>query len=37
VGAVPAPLPYASGLERLALPGPQRLLEALEWVMAYDG
>ena len=37
VGALPAPLPYASGLERLALPGPQRLLEALEWVTAYDG
>ncbi len=35
VGAVPAPLPYAPGLERLALPGPERLLEALEWVMAY--
>ncbi len=37
VGALPAPLPYASGLERLALPGPERLLEALEWVMAYEG
>jgi 2-oxoisovalerate dehydrogenase E1 component len=35
VGAVSAPLPYAHGLERLALPGPDRLLEALEWVMAY--
>ncbi len=35
VGALPAPLPYARRLERLALPGPQRLLEALEWVMAY--
>jgi pyruvate/2-oxoglutarate/acetoin dehydrogenase E1 component/TPP-dependent pyruvate/acetoin dehydrogenase alpha subunit len=35
VGAVAAPLPYAHNLERLALPGPQRLLEALEWVMAY--
>ena len=37
VGALTAPLPYARGLERLALPGPQRLLEALEWVMAYKG
>ncbi len=37
VGALPAPLPYARGLERLALPGPERLLEALEWVMAYEG
>jgi pyruvate/2-oxoglutarate/acetoin dehydrogenase E1 component/TPP-dependent pyruvate/acetoin dehydrogenase alpha subunit len=36
VGALPAPLPYARGLERLALPGPERLLEALEWVMAYE-
>jgi 2-oxoisovalerate dehydrogenase E1 component len=35
VGALSAPLPYARRLERLALPGPQRLLEALEWVMAY--
>jgi pyruvate/2-oxoglutarate/acetoin dehydrogenase E1 component/TPP-dependent pyruvate/acetoin dehydrogenase alpha subunit len=35
VGAVAAPLPYAHNLERLALPGPERLLEALEWVMAY--
>jgi len=35
VGAVPAPLPYARDLERLALPGPERLLEALEWVLAY--
>ncbi len=35
VGALPAPLPYARNLERLALPGPDRLLEALEWVMAY--
>jgi pyruvate dehydrogenase E1 component beta subunit len=33
VGARPAPLPYAAGLERLALPGPDRLLEAIEWVM----
>ena len=37
VGALPAPLPYAKGLERLALPGPERLLEALEWVTAYQG
>ncbi len=37
VGALAAPLPYARGLERLALPGPDRLLEALEWVMAYNG
>ena len=36
VGALAAPLPYARGLERLALPGPDRLLEALEWVMAYE-
>ena len=35
VGALPAPLPYAAPLERLALPGPERLLEALEWVLAY--
>jgi pyruvate dehydrogenase E1 component beta subunit len=35
VGALAAPLPYARGLERLALPGPERLLEALEWVVAY--
>jgi acetoin:2,6-dichlorophenolindophenol oxidoreductase subunit beta len=37
VGALPAPLPYARNLERLALPGPERLLEAVEWVMAYKG
>ncbi len=37
VGALAAPLPYARGLERLALPGPDRLLEAIEWVMAYPG
>jgi 2-oxoisovalerate dehydrogenase E1 component len=37
VGALPAPLPYARSLERLALPGPERLLEAIEWVMAYKG
>jgi 2-oxoisovalerate dehydrogenase E1 component len=36
VGALPAPLPYAKRLERLALPGPERLLEAVEWVMAYS-
>jgi 2-oxoisovalerate dehydrogenase E1 component len=33
VGARPVPLPYASALERLALPGPEGLLEAIEWVM----
>jgi pyruvate dehydrogenase E1 component beta subunit len=37
VGALPSPLPYAPSLERLALPSPERLLEAVEWVMAYDG
>jgi pyruvate dehydrogenase E1 component beta subunit len=37
VGALAAPLPYARGLERLALPGPDRLLEAIEWVTAYKG
>jgi 2-oxoisovalerate dehydrogenase E1 component len=37
VGALAAPLPYAKRLERLALPGPERLVEALEWVMAYRG
>jgi len=37
VGALPAPLPYAGRLERLALPGPERLLEALEWVLASGG
>ncbi|HUY23234.1 MAG TPA: thiamine pyrophosphate-dependent enzyme [Acidimicrobiales bacterium] len=36
VGALPAPLPYAKGLERLALPGPDRLLEAIEWVIAFS-
>jgi pyruvate dehydrogenase E1 component beta subunit len=36
VGALPAPLPYAKGLERLALPGPERLLEAIEWVVAFS-
>jgi acetoin:2,6-dichlorophenolindophenol oxidoreductase subunit beta len=29
VGAVPSPLPYARGLERLALPGPERLVAAI--------
>jgi acetoin:2,6-dichlorophenolindophenol oxidoreductase subunit beta len=29
VGALHTPLPYASSLERLALPGPERLTEAL--------
>jgi pyruvate dehydrogenase E1 component beta subunit len=33
VGARPVPLPYAAQLERLALPGPERLLEAIEWVL----
>jgi len=37
VGALGAPLPYAASLERLALPGPERLLEAVEWVLAYRG
>jgi 2-oxoisovalerate dehydrogenase E1 component len=37
VGARPVPLPYASGLERLALPGPERLLEAIEWVLEPRG
>ena len=36
VGALPAPLPYARNLERLALPGPDRLLAAIEWVLAYQ-
>ena len=35
VGALPAPQPYARGLERLALPGRDRLLEAVEWVISY--
>jgi pyruvate dehydrogenase E1 component beta subunit len=35
VGALPAPLPYARNLEGLALPGPERLLAAVEWVLAY--
>jgi 2-oxoisovalerate dehydrogenase E1 component len=35
VGALPAPQPYARGLERLALPGRDRLLEAVEWVIGY--
>jgi pyruvate dehydrogenase E1 component beta subunit len=29
VGAVSAPLPYAKGLERLALPGKERLVAAI--------
>ncbi len=37
VGALGAPLPYAKDLERIALPGPERLLEAVEWVTAYSG
>ena len=37
VGAVGAPLPYARNLERLALPGPERLLEAIEWVRRVRG
>ncbi len=32
VGAVDAPLPYAKGLERLALPGQERLLAAINRV-----
>ncbi len=34
VGALAAPLPYAKGLERLALPGPGRLTEAIRRVLA---
>ena len=33
VGAVPVPLPYAKGLETLALPGPQRLRTAISHLM----
>jgi len=33
VGALPAPLPYARGLERLALPGPERLTAAIRRVL----
>jgi pyruvate/2-oxoglutarate/acetoin dehydrogenase E1 component len=35
VGAVPAPMPYAKGLEALALPGPDRLLSAISHVASY--
>ena len=35
VGALPVPLPYAANLERLALPGPERLAEAIAWVTSY--
>jgi len=34
VGAVDAPMPYAKGLESLALPGQQRLAAAIDAVMA---
>jgi len=34
VGALPAPLPYAAGLERLALPGPERVEAAVTAVLA---
>jgi acetoin:2,6-dichlorophenolindophenol oxidoreductase subunit beta len=37
VGAVPAPLPYAKGLEQLALPGPERLLTAIGAVTSSGG
>jgi len=37
VGAVAAPLPYAKGLERLALPGASRLLGAITDVTSYGG
>jgi len=37
VGAVSAPLPYAKSLERLALPGPERLLAAISRVASYGG
>jgi pyruvate dehydrogenase E1 component beta subunit len=37
VGAAAAPLPYAKGLEQLALPGPQRLLTAIGAVASYGG
>lgn len=35
VGAVSAPLPYAAALERLALPGPARLAEAIGRATSY--
>jgi pyruvate dehydrogenase E1 component beta subunit len=37
VGAVDAPLPYAKGLERLALPGQERLLTAISRVTETGG
>jgi pyruvate/2-oxoglutarate/acetoin dehydrogenase E1 component len=37
VGAVSAPLPYAKNLERLALPGPERLLAAISRATSYGG
>jgi pyruvate/2-oxoglutarate/acetoin dehydrogenase E1 component len=37
VGAVDAPLPYAKSLERLALPGQERLLAAIGSVVSYGG
>jgi pyruvate dehydrogenase E1 component beta subunit len=37
VGAVAAPMPYAKGLERLALPGKERLLTAISRVTASGG
>jgi acetoin:2,6-dichlorophenolindophenol oxidoreductase subunit beta len=37
VGAVEAPLPYARGLERAALPSPARISAALESVLDYAG
>jgi len=37
VGAVSAPLPYAKGLESLALPGPSRLLAAIGRVTSWGG
>jgi acetoin:2,6-dichlorophenolindophenol oxidoreductase subunit beta len=37
VGAVSAPLPYAKSLERLALPGPERLLAAITRATSYGG
>ncbi len=37
VGAVAAPLPYAKGLERLALPGVPRLVSAITRATSYGG
>jgi len=34
VGALAAPLPYAKALERLALPGPERLTAAVRRALA---